>query len=305
MAGAPTLAVAIGAGAVVGFGAGTVDVAANTLAPGLVAPDALVSSMNTLHMCFAIGALATPLVVGLSMWTTDGLGLAAACFVIPLALLGGVLLRRDRASRVLRADPTAIHADDGVRLAAWRLAIVGAFFFCNVGLESGWAGWIATYAHEIDLGNGWGIAFTAGFWGGFLAGRIAMARHGDALHAGRTLWTTMIAALALALAVAAAGSRPVPVLVASVLFGAAIAPQFPTMLVHLHRAVPLTGRATAWCIGGAAVGGMVIPPLIGALLDRVGAPALPWSVAGTAFVSLGVLALVDGLALRTEPAAVP
>ena len=58
------LALVIALGALMGLGAGTMDVSANTVAPTLVDPDDLVASMNALHMCFAIGALGTPLVVG-------------------------------------------------------------------------------------------------------------------------------------------------------------------------------------------------------------------------------------------------
>ena len=70
---------------------------------------------------------------------------------------------------------------------------------------------------------------------------------------------------------ASSAPRPWRVLVGSAAFGAAIAPQFPTMLAHLHRGVPLTGTVTAWCIAGSAVGGLLLPPLIGALFDSVGA----------------------------------
>ena len=77
---AGALALVIALGALMGLGAGTMDVSANTVAPTLVEPEDLVSSMNALHMCFAIGALGTPLVVGLSVALTDGLGLACAVF---------------------------------------------------------------------------------------------------------------------------------------------------------------------------------------------------------------------------------
>ena len=161
------LALVIALGALMGLGAGTMDVSANTVAPTLVEPEDLVSSMNALHMCFAIGALGTPLVVGLSTALTGGLGLACVGFGIALVALGVTLWRRDRADGARRAAEQ--HEEAGPTPAAWRLVIVSTFFLLYVGLEVGFAGWIATYADELDLGSGWGTAFTATFWGGFLS----------------------------------------------------------------------------------------------------------------------------------------
>src|SRR4051812_7981916 len=91
------LALVIALGACMGLGAGAMDVSANTVAPTLVEPEDLVSSMNTLHMCFAVGAVFTPLIIGLSTGLTGGLGLACAGFGLALVALGITLWRRDRA----------------------------------------------------------------------------------------------------------------------------------------------------------------------------------------------------------------
>src|SRR5690349_13498422 len=271
------LALVVVLGALMGLGAGTMDVSANTVAPTLVEPGDLVGSMNALHMCFAIGALCTPLVVGVSVALTDGLGLACAVFGVALVALGITLWRRDRADGARRAAEQ--HEEAGPTPAAWRLAVVATFFLLYVGLEVCFAGWVATYAHELDLGAAWGTAFTATFWGGFLAGRLFMAWRGERLDTGLVLWVSVVAATAIAVGIAVVGAVPVAVLLGSAAFGAAIAPQFPTMLAHLHRTIPLTGTVTAWCIAGAAVGGLLLPPLIGTLFDAVGAAALPWTIA--------------------------
>jgi fucose permease len=297
------LALVIALGALMGLGAGTMDVSANTTAPMLVAPDDLVSSMNALHMCFAVGALGTPLVIGLSVALTDGLGLACGLFGVALIALGVTLWRRDRAEGARRAAEQ--HEEAGPTPAAWRLAVVASFFLLYVGLEVCFAGWIATYAEQLDLGAGWGTAFTATFWGGFLVGRLFMAWRGEHLETGRVLWVSVVAATVIAVGIAIAGAAPVAILVGSATFGAAIAPQFPTMLAHLHRSIPLTGTVTAWCIAGSAVGGLLLPPTIGALFDSVGAAALPWTVAITSVLSAVVLVATDRWALARLPAALP
>ncbi len=75
------------------------------------------------------------------------------------------------------------------------------------------------------------------------------------------------------------------------------------MLTHLHRVIPLTGRVTAWCIAGSAVGGLVLPPAIGGLLDAVGSGALPWTVAAASLGSAAVLLGIDRWALAPRAGA--
>jgi len=172
-----------------------------------------------------------------------------------------------------------------------------------VGLEVCFAGWVATYADELHLGAGWGTAFTATFWGGFLAGRLFMAWRGERLGTERVLWVSVGAATVIAVGIAVVGAAPVAILVGSAAFGAAIAPQFPTMLAHLHRTVPLTGTVTAWCIAGSAIGGLLLPPLIGTLFEAVGAAALPWTIAVASVGSAVVLFATDRWALARLPTA--
>lgn len=295
---ATELVVIVVCGALIGGGAGTMDVSANTVVPTLVEPDVLVSSMNTLHLCFAVGAVLTPLVVGLSVGTTGGLDGATVTFAVLLALVGVTLWRHDREEGARRAAEQ--HEEAGATPAAWRLALVAAYYFLYVGLEVGFAGWIATYADELHLGPGWPTALTATFWGGFLVGRLLMAWRGDRWGTDPVLWVSGAVATLLAVLIALVGGAAVALGVLAGLFGVAIAPQFPTMLAHLHRAFPLTGPVTAWCIAGSSLGGMVLPPLIGALFDSTGAGALPWTVAAASAGCLVVLSLIDRYALAVD-----
>jgi fucose permease len=292
---ATELAVVIACGALFGVGAGTMDVSANTVVSSLVEPDVLVSSMNTLHLCFAVGAVVTPLIIGLSVGTTGGLDVATVTFAVLLALVGVTLWRHDREEGARRAAEQ--HEEAGATPAAWRLAFIAAYYFLYVGLEVGFAGWIATYADELHLGTGWPTALTATFWGGFLVGRVLMAWRGDRWGTDPVLWLSGLVATALAVLIALVGGAAVLLLVLSGLFGVAIAPQFPTMLAHVHRAFPLTGPVTAWCIAGSSLGGMVLPPLIGALFESTGSGALPWTVAAASAGCLVVLFLIDRFAL--------
>ncbi len=294
------LAILVLAGAVIGFGAGSVDVGGNTAVSGLVAPGRLVSSINALHLSFAVGAVIAPLVVGISLSITDSLWPACIVFAFGTGAVACGLWFGDRAGSARQAADD--HAQRGVAPDRWRLALVAFFFLLYVGLEVGFAGWIATYSDELGLGSGWATGLTVAFWVGFLLGRIAMVWRGDRLATGRVLAWSVFGATVLAVGVAVVGARAFPLVVLSVLFGAVISPQFPTMLAHLHRVVPLSGVVTAWCIAGSALGGLILPPVIGALLDSVGTGALPWTIAAASAASGLVVFAIDRWALAIPTA---
>lgn len=289
------LAIVVVAGAVIGFGAGSVDVGGNTVVSGMVEPERLVSSINALHMSFAVGAVLAPLAVGLSLSATGSLWPACAVFAAATGALAVGLWFGDRAGSARQA--ASDHAERGAAPDRWRLALVALFFLLYVGLEIGFSGWIATYSDELGLGSGWATGLTVAFWGGFLLGRIAMVWRGDAFATGRVLAWSVGVSTAIAVGVALVEAHPLPLLALSILFGAVIAPQFPTMLAHLHRVIPLTGTVTGWCIAGSSLGGLILPPMIGALLDSAGTSALPWTVAIAAAASGFVVYAIDRWAL--------
>ena len=163
--GSSELAVIVAAGSVIGFGAGSVDVGGNTVVSGLVAPERLVSSINALHMSFAVGAVIAPLMVGISLALADSLWPAFAVFAGGTGAVACVLWFGDRAGSARQAADD--HAQRGATPDAWRLALVALFFLLYVGLEIGFAGWIATYSDELGLGSGWATGLTVAFWAGW------------------------------------------------------------------------------------------------------------------------------------------
>jgi fucose permease len=146
-----------------------------------------------------------------------------------------------------------------------------------VGLEVGFAGWIATYADTVGLGSGSGsgAALTAVFWGAFTFGRLggiaiaARVRPIALLLGSCTL--TVLAAVAL---VAARGSGAA-VWVATIVFAFGLAPQFASMIAFASEHLPLTGGSTSWFLAAAAIGGLTLPWLIGQLFSASGSGALP------------------------------
>ena len=146
------------------------------------------------------GVTRTPIIIGISLRTTDSLGPACAVFARDPqhspGCCGSVI------DTGPREQAAADHHEHGPTPDWWRLALVGLFFLLYVGLEIGFAGWIATYSDELGLGSGWATGLTAAFWAGFLGGRLAMVWRGDNIDTGNVLRWSIGAATVLAVAVA-------------------------------------------------------------------------------------------------------
>jgi fucose permease len=264
----------------VGTGAAICDVGANALLMWELGSENA-RSMNVLHLCFGIGALSAPLFVHL------GLDLA-----VRVAALGCVALAGWSVTippPVVRPVSEDHHPHQTSRL----LLVLAAFFFFYVGLEIGFAGWIHTYAEEIDFSDVGATWLTTTFWIGFTAGRIAASVVSHRVRPKRLLTAACAATVVAATLFVVAGGRPGGVWVATALFGLATAPQFPVMLSYLERRIHVTGYATSWFVGGAGVGGLVFPWLIGRWFGVSGAEALPWSMLVLAVVTVGSFAVSD------------
>jgi fucose permease len=249
----------------VGFGAGSVDVGANTLLIWELG-DGVGRAMNILHLFFGLGALSAPLVVYL--------GLEFACYLATAlcGLFAVVVLVAPAPS-----SPTIVreeHTDTTRSL----LIVLSMFFFVYVGLEVGFAGWVHTYAEEIEFSDLAATWLTTAFWIGFTAGRVASSVFGQRVRPKSLLAVSCGLSVVAAIVLVIGDGRTTAVWLGAVLMGIATAPQFPAMFNYLERRIRVTGSATAWFVGGAGLGGLVFPWLIGQWFDVSGAVVLPWSM---------------------------
>jgi fucose permease len=278
------------AAAFVAIGAcgGAVDVTANTLLVWHEHPTKVASSLNALHLCFGLGAIAAPLVVAASLTTTDGLGLVVAATAAVAAATWWRLAGRPTPRRRTLAEHHAAGAPHRRRV----LVLAGAFFAVYVGTEGTFGAWCTTYGQGLPMGWSAGPAvLTAAFWVGFSLGRITaivVTRRGpiDAVLVAST------AAAAVVAGILAVGDGSLALAWgATALLGFSLGPQYATMLAAADRRVGLDGKATARLVGAAGTGGLLLPAATGWALDRLGADALPALVAVAAPLAL-VLVLV-------------
>lgn len=265
---------------VIGVAGAIVEVGSNTLV--MWQRDADVGrSMNLLHFAFGVGALITPVLtrVGLSVITTVG---AFAAGVVALAALTTPVPTMPAVAREEQTGSTK-------RL----LVICSTFFVLYVGLEVGFAGWILTYAEEIDFTERNATLVTSVFWAVFMAGRLLSAMVVNRVRPKVVMIASSILMVAAAIVLAVGAGAAPAVWIGTAMMGLAAAPQFPVMLAYLERRMHLTGSDNSWFVGAAGLGGLVFPFVTGQVVDTVGVGSYPWVVLVMSVATVGAFAKVN------------
>ena len=288
---APAWPLSLAAAATLGVGFGALVVGLNRLfATGFGARSA--AMLNLLGASFGCGAITGPLALSLF----DGR--------FRLIFIAGALLAAVALPLALRAPQIPPSEDAGARMRGRVPARVWgfvAFYVLYVGVESGIGGWEAT--HLLARGAS-GVAasnWTAAYWAAITVGRvlaapIALRVSPDRLVTGALVLTTLVLGLAHLTALTA---------YAYVGAGLALAPVFPTGLAWLTAALPSARGATAMVVAGAQLGGVLLPPVIGALVAVASAEVIPTSlvlVAAACSLTVFVLLQRHGIPGRTSDA---
>ncbi len=288
---APDLPLLLGAFAVIGAALGICDVSGNTLVMWS-RPQGPGSLLNALHLCFAVGAMLSPLVVNRSLHYTHSVWGVA----IPVGAIGlccSVVMLRHPAPHRTRLETAARSAASGARGA--QVAVICLFFFAYVAVETGFAGWIHTYTEQIGYGgSGTATGMVTTFWVGFTLGRVAAIWLARVVSPGWMVAVAMVMSV-ITSALFLAFHGPGPMLwVVTFLFAVSVAPQYASMMAFAESHLALSGRNTSMILASSGLGGLVLPWTIGQLFDSVGTKAM----APTIFVASAVAAGLGALAGR-------
>ncbi len=284
---APSLLLLVLAFVVLGLACGLCDVSGNTLVMWS-RPHGPGQLLNALHLCFALGAMVTPVLVNRSLYFFDsvwGVALPMAAFT---AVCASLMMRHPSPVRTRLTTVELSHAG-GARTV--HVAVMCAFFFAYVALETGFANWIHTYVEQIEYGDaGTATGVTSMFGVGFAVGRLVAiwtARH---VTPGWTVGiTTGMSVATSVLFVLFDGPGPV-LWIVTLLFGVSVAPQYASMLAFAEIHLALSGRNTAAIVAASGIGGLLMPFIVGQLFDGIGPQALPPTVLALAVLTAAVAA---------------
>ncbi len=293
VAAAPNLVWLVLAFVVLGAAAGLSDASGNTLVMWS-RPNGAGSLLNALHLCFAIGALCSPVLVNRSLHYTDSVWGVA----VPIAVIGGactVMMLRHPPPVRTRMETVERSRAGGAR--GLHVALVCLFFFSYVALEAGFAGWIHSYVEQIGYGgSGTATGMITTFWVGFMLGRMAAIWLARIFSPGRMVAAAMNVSVLASILFAVFQDAGPMLWVVTFLFAVSVAPQYASMMAFAESHLALSGRNTAAIIAASGLGGLFMPWLLGQLFDNVGPRALPPTIiVGT--IAAALIALLVGRAL--------
>ena len=289
---ARALPAALASAFLTGLGYGVIALIINVTVSNLF-PHRRASALNLINMFFGIGAFIAPAIAGLSL-RLSGSSLTALWLGGGLEiLLLPFFFRRFSSNQQDAAEPgEPLPAGKTQFLRSPVLWILSLMLLVYIGTENGASGWVTTYMLQTTPLAAANAALAASaFWLAFTAGRMLGALLGVRWSTGALLKACLsIALLGGLLIVASTGNTPLSFL-GFVLLGLGLGPTFPTTLAVITAAFPgASGSATSLAMAVGFVGGMVIPWLLGVIMEaqgpRVGALLLP----------LGALIMLDCLA---------
>jgi FHS family Na+ dependent glucose MFS transporter 1 len=183
------------------------------------------------------------------------------------------------------------------------LILIVLFVFFYSGTESGFGGWIYTYAIEHRIAGETEAAYlTSGFWGALTVGRL-LAIPLTARFEPRFILTGDMIGCLLSVGTLWIGSDSLVLTwIGTIGLGLSMASVFPTALAFGERHMTMRGRVVRWFFVGAGTGAMIFPWLIGQWLEQIGPNVLTYGIGLCITMSLLLLTLLTGFITRNEVA---
>ena len=252
------------ASAVLGFGLGLLDAAANTEA----ALRGDIRFMGALHGAWAIGASLGPPLVGATLVASGSWRPAYVVAGAAFALLGVATyaVRSD-----LRTAPELEAEASGERRIGRTVILGCALMFVYVGIELGAGQWTYTrFTADASLSEGLAGLAVFLYWSALAAGRIALAAFGDRVAPARLFDLSVFGALASALGFWVL-PPPVAALVALPCLGVALSVFVPVLLYLTPRWIGSAAapRAIGYQVAAGMIGGASLPAAVGLLMQSI------------------------------------
>jgi MFS transporter, FHS family, Na+ dependent glucose transporter 1 len=269
-----------------GLGQGTLDVGGNVnllwVYQSRVGP-----YMNALHFCFGIGAFLAPIVMHHVM------KLAGGAITWPFWVLALLFLPSLIGLWSLRS-PTNPEKSDGTgdqKAVNYRLVILMmVLFFTYVGVETGFGGWIFTYATDENIANDAGASYMNSiFWGALTAGRLVSILLAKRLRPSTLLIGNFSLSIAFLGLILLFPKTTAIVWIVSAGLGFSLSSVFPTLMALAESRLKITGAVTGMFFLGSSLGGTLMPMVLGQIFEFVGAYEIMLTLFGGAIFGLIVL----------------
>jgi len=284
-----------------GFAGGFINTGANTLLVWThgkkVGP-----FMNGLHFSFGLGAFLAPFLVAQVIGIDGGYRLAYWALSAVTLLVGLRMV-------TLKGSPQPTHSTNGETAKAARgpipypLVITAMLFlFFYVGSEITFGGWVYTYAVTLKLASAAGAAYlTSAFWLAFTIGRLISIPAATRFTPKQVVLVALFGCISvLTLGILFSGSSRALWMMA-VGLGFCMAPIWPSGFTLAGQSIALTGRVSGIILLGDSLGGMILPTLVGKVIESSGPQFMVYLVFGSLLLNL----LAFTALLRLRPSKMP
>jgi fucose permease len=235
--------------------------------------------MNGLHFCFGLGAFLAPLLVA-QVVDISGAYRWVYISLASLTVLAGLRMV------TMAGSPPSAHPSETAPNAAqprhvpYSVVIAAALFlFFYVGAEIAFGGWVYTYAVELNLASAATAAYlTSGFWLAFTVGRLLSVPLAIRFAPRKMIIVALLGCLFFMGLMFGFSSSAAVLWVAALGAGFCMAPVYPSGFTLAVQGLKLTAIASGVILLGDSFGGMVLPWLVGQVLEEAGPRALVYLV---------------------------
>ena len=254
-------------------------------------------ALNLLHLCFSLGALSAPVIIGPLVdasvpWQTlvyaTGFALVwLGAMLLVIAMPDGRRVQGDAGPAAGWESPQS-----GGSRVPWALGLLCVAIACYIASEVGVTDWLVRFLEPAPLSLATGAL--AGYWGGMAVGRLGSARVADRLdHVRYAAAATITMSVVLAFAILVP-SVPLSIGLFA-LAGLAAGPVAPMIMVVGGDRYPDRSTAVGAYLPTAAVVGTIgVPTLMGFLSAMVGLQVTMLCTVALGLASAGALVLAAG-----------
>jgi FHS family Na+ dependent glucose MFS transporter 1 len=272
---------------ILGFAEGTLDTGGNSLLTWLHG-EKVSPFMNGLHFFFGVGAFLAPVVIAQIVAATGTV--FASFWIFALAAIPVIFYL----SRL--PSPVATHhaQDDTHRGMDWFLiGLVAILFFLYVGAEVGFGNWIYTYTVKLGLANEVTANYiTSAFWGSFTIGRLVGIPIASQCKPQQIMFVDLLICLGSIGVILLFPDSLAALWIGTLGLGFGMASFFPSAMVMAGRLMYLSGRVTGFFLFGSGGGGMILPFLIGQMIEPIGPQSMMWVILVDLLVNLALLVVL-------------
>ncbi|MGD0174756.1 MAG: MFS transporter [Anaerolineales bacterium] len=250
--------------------------------------------INALHFFFGLGAFLSPFLLGLLISAGGDYSDVYLLLAVIDTTVGVIVLASINAPISSPRQSSGGNAG-GVQPSVAPIVISAALFlFFYVGAELTFGGWVYTYAITLHLADAVRAAYlTSIFWLAFTIGRLISIPAALRFSPRQIIPVALAGGAAFLCLLILAPASPAVLWIAAAGIGFCLAPIWPTGYTLAGQSVPLTARISSLILLGDSIGGMVLPGLMGVLMERAGAaamtPVVLGSLTATFLAFLGIL----------------